>query len=78
MADPQIGRSRIPELLKKKGKEQKDLAIYLDVSEPYLSEVINGRKKFSVFKMKKCADYFGVHMDELNEWLYPEGYDERR
>lgn len=71
MADPRIGRSRIPELLKIKGKEQVDLAIILEVSEPYLSQVISGKRKLSVTKMKKCADYFGVRMDDLNEWIYP-------
>ncbi len=78
MADPKIGRSRIPELLHAIGKEQVDLAIHLNISEPYLSQVIHGKRRFSVVKMKKASDFFGVHMDELNEWIYPPGYDKRK
>lgn len=66
---PRIGRSRLPELLENSGKTQYNLAEHLDVSESYISQVINGKKKLSVIKMKLAADFFGCHMDDLAEWI---------
>jgi transcriptional regulator with XRE-family HTH domain len=68
-----VGRSRLPELLKKVGKTQAGLADHLDVSESYISQVIKGTSKLSVIKMKMTADFLGCHMDDLNEWIYTEG-----
>lgn len=66
MADPKIGRSRIPELLAKIGKQQYHLAEHLGVSEPFLSQVISGKRQLSVVKRKKAADYLGCTSDDLN------------
>lgn len=64
-----IGRSRLPELLHKSGKTQSDLAAYLNVSEPYISQVIKGTSKLSAIKMKMTAEFLHCHMDDLYEWI---------
>jgi transcriptional regulator with XRE-family HTH domain len=68
MADPRMGKSRIPELLHKIGKSQVDLADHLDVTEGYISQVISGKSKLSVINMKKTALFLKCKMDDLNEW----------
>jgi transcriptional regulator with XRE-family HTH domain len=73
LADPRIGRSRLPELLAKTGKTQVDLADHLDVSESFISQVVKGKTKLSVAKMKKTADYLNCNMDDLYEWDYSPG-----
>lgn len=70
MADPRIGRSRLPELLAQSGKTQAALADRLKVTESFISQVIAGKSKLSVIKMKITADFLGVAMDDLNEWIY--------
>lgn len=70
MADPRIGRSRLPELLAQTGKTQAALADHLKVTESFISQVIAGKSKFSVVKMKMAANFLGTTMDELNEWIY--------
>lgn len=68
MADPKIRRSRIPELLTKKGKSQVDLANHLEVSESHISQVIHLKKNLSLPKLKKTANFLGCIIDELVEW----------
>lgn len=73
MADPIIGRSRLPELLAKSGKTQADLADHLEVTEAFISMVIRGKSKLSVTKMKKTANFLNCTMDDLYEWVYDPG-----
>lgn len=69
MPEIRMGKSRIPELLNKRGKKQADLADYLGVTEGYISQVISGKSKLSVINRKKVAMFFGVSSDDLNEWV---------
>lgn len=70
MADPRIGRSRLPEWFERTGTKQVDLARHLGVSESYISQVIKLKAKLSVEKMKKTADFFDCAMDDLVVWEY--------
>jgi transcriptional regulator with XRE-family HTH domain len=63
-------RSRLPEWFKRTRKKQVDLARYLKVSEPYISQVCNNQEKLSVENMKLTADFFGCQMEDLAEWIY--------
>jgi transcriptional regulator with XRE-family HTH domain len=63
-----LGRSRLLEHLKRKGKSQIDLALFLDVSEPYISRVIKGEVHLSVLNMRKTAKYLKCKMDDLIDW----------
>ena len=53
----------VKELRKKKGIQQKELAIEIGVSRPTVSEWESGKKDPSGERLKRLAQYFGV--DEL-------------
>lgn len=59
------GSSRIPELLEKQGKKQVDLALYLGVSEAFISSVIAGKKKFSYERARNAAKFLKCRMEDL-------------
>jgi len=63
-----IGRCRLPELLSQTNRTQADLAKHLGVTESFISQVIKGKVKLSVIKMKITADYLNCYMDDLYEW----------
>lgn len=63
-----VGRSRLPELLKRKGMTQAEFARRMNKTESYVSQIVNGKSKFSVTSLKKAAIILGVSMDELYEW----------
>ncbi len=63
-----LGRSRVNEFLKKRGYSQLDLALHLNVTEGYISQVCNSTANLSVFKMKKTARFLGCKMDDLIDW----------
>ena len=63
-----MGRSRLPELLRREGKTQAQLADYLGVSEPYISHVISGKRALSVINRKRTAFFLNCTSDDLNEW----------
>ncbi len=65
---PPLGRSRLLEHLSKRGKSQVDLALHLNVSESYISRVINGKVNLSVLNMRKTAKYLHCPMDDLIDW----------
>lgn len=65
----QFGRSRLPELLHRKGMYPVDLASLTGVSESLISQVINGKSKFSVLTAKRVADILGCKVDDLWEWI---------
>ncbi len=68
-----FGRSRLPELLAQTNRTQADLAKHLGVTESYISQVIKGKSKLSVLKMKMAADYLNCNMDDLFEWEWETG-----
>lgn len=53
----------VKELRKKKGIQQKELAISIGVSRPIVSEWESGKKDPSGERLRKLAEFFGV--DEL-------------
>lgn len=57
--------NRIRELREKAGKQQKELAIDLGVSQPTVSDWESGRKIPSAKSTSKIADYFQVPIDYL-------------
>lgn len=68
MASPWLGRSRLPEHLARVGKLQVDLALHLNVSEPYMSRVCNSEANLSVYNMRKTAKFLKCKMDDLVDW----------
>lgn len=66
---PPIGRSRLPEWFYLTGKKQVDLALYLKVSETFISLVCSNKKELSVYNLRKTALFFGCSMDELVDWV---------
>lgn len=68
MANPKMGRSRLPEHLKRAGLTQADFARRLDVSESYVSRVIAGKKKLSYERAKMAANILHCSMEDLYEW----------
>ncbi|WP_442951558.1 helix-turn-helix transcriptional regulator [Paenibacillus sp. GYB004] len=69
MPEVRMGRSKVPELLIKRGKTQVELAEFLGVSEGFVSQVCRGKSNLSPLTMKKAAYYLGVRMDDLNDWF---------
>jgi transcriptional regulator with XRE-family HTH domain len=67
---PQIGRSRLPELLKQKRTSQSEFARRIDVSESFVSQIIRREADFSILTGKRAADFFGCTIDDLYEWIY--------
>lgn len=55
----------IKQLLKQKGINQKHLAIDLGLSQPTISDWINGKKEPTPENLKKLSDYFHVSVDEI-------------
>ena len=53
----------VKELRKKRGIQQKELAIYVGVAQPTVSEWESGKKDPSGERLRKLAEFFGV--DEL-------------
>lgn len=64
-----IGRSRLPELLRKRRMSQTELARRIGVSDSYISQIINGTSKFSLIKAKMAADVLDCYIDDLYEWI---------
>lgn len=54
-------------LLKKNGKTQADLVVYLGITALTVSDWCNAKKYPRVDKVQKLADYFGVFKSELTE-----------
>lgn len=63
-----IGRSRLPELMGT--MPQRELARRLEVTDGFISEVISGKKKFSLELARNAADILGVSIEELYEWKH--------
>lgn len=55
----------IKQLLKQRGILQKQLALDLGVSQPTISDWINGKKEPTQENLKRLAEYFGVGQDEI-------------
>lgn len=69
MADPIYGKSRLPELLKKRRMSQAEFSRRLDVSEAYVTQIIKGKMRFSLIKAKSAANILKCSIEDLYEWL---------
>lgn len=63
----QIGRSRLPILLKAKRLSQAEFARLLGISEAFVSQVIKGVRYFSYPMAAHAALILGCTMEELHE-----------
>lgn len=61
----EISIKRISALLAMNDVRQKDLASLLCVSEPTVSQKMNGSVSFTLRDMSRIADYFDVSLDYL-------------
>ncbi|WP_412679085.1 helix-turn-helix transcriptional regulator [Brevibacillus borstelensis] len=68
-----FGRCRLPELLKATRMSQTEFAKRLEVSDSFVSRVISGEKKLSLLKAREAALILGCHVDDLYEWIGPNG-----
>lgn len=66
-----VRRSRIPELLRRKGekKKQVDLAKHLDVTPGYVTQIIKLQTIPSVAMLHKIAQYLDCSIDDLYDWI---------
>ncbi|WP_438446828.1 helix-turn-helix transcriptional regulator [Gorillibacterium sp. sgz5001074] len=62
-----IRRSRLPLLLKKAKRTQLDLALFLGVSQPFISQVSNNKEVFSYEMAANAALFLGCSMEDLYE-----------
>lgn len=67
MADP-LGRSRIPEILLRRGKSRTDLADHLEVTIGYISNVCTNKETLSVLNTKRTSEFLDCYMDDLTDW----------
>lgn len=63
-----MGRSRLPELLKQTKMNQAEFARRINVSEPFVTRIINGEKKLSLLKAKEASMVLDCYIDDLYEW----------
>ncbi len=68
MALHKPGRSRLPELLKRKRLKPIDLARFLSVSPSFISQVISGKRFFSYEIAGKASQILECSMEDLHEW----------
>ena len=56
---------RLKKLRKKEKLTQKDIATFLNISQPAYQQFESGKKKMNLETMEKLADYFNVSIDYL-------------
>lgn len=64
----QAGRSRLSEHLASKRISQAEFARRLNISEGFVSQVINGKRTFSYEMAMNAAMILGCDMEALHEW----------
>lgn len=70
MAEPHMGRSRLPELFLLRGINQAEFSRRLGVSQSFISKVISREKTFSLERAKKASDILNCKIEDLHEWEY--------
>lgn len=63
-----IGRSLLPQRLKEAGKTQLDLAKYLGVSQPIISEYANTKRIMSLETATNVSRFLGCGTYDLYTW----------
>lgn len=63
-----VGRSRLPELLARRGISQAEFSRRLGVTESFISQVIKGKKQFSYEMAKNASMILWCAMDDLHVW----------
>ncbi|WP_436241486.1 helix-turn-helix transcriptional regulator [Paenibacillus sp. LjRoot56] len=48
---------------------QAEFARRIDVSEPYVSQIIKGKTTFSLLKAKHAADVLNCNIEDLYVWI---------
>lgn len=69
------GRCLLPQILKRAGLTQAELADRAGMSESTISHYVSKRRIMSLENAKNIADVLGVTIDELYQW---EGISRRR
>lgn len=64
-----FGRSRLPELLKRKSMTQAEFARRMGKTESYVSQIIRGDTRFSLLSARKASQILDCHIDDLYEWI---------
>jgi transcriptional regulator with XRE-family HTH domain len=64
----QYGRSRLPKLLHSKSLSQADFARKIQISEAYLSQIISGKRRFTLIVAINAALILKVSVNDLYEW----------
>ena len=56
---------RLREVRKQNGEQQKDLADFLQITTPQISDMENGKTATTMARLCKLCDYFNVSADYL-------------
>lgn len=67
---PKVGRSHVPQLLRRLKMKQTDFAKSMGMSDSMITQIINGDRNFSLVRAKQAADILECSIDDLNEWIY--------
>jgi len=65
---PPYGRSRLHEHFARTKSKQVDLAVFLGMSESFVSQVANNQANFSLIQFKNTAIFFNCGMEDLIFW----------
>lgn len=58
--------NRLAAAIKLAGKSQREVAEALEINEPHLSNICNGRvENITLPTLRKFADYFGCYIEDL-------------
>ena len=56
---------KLTALMEERGITRRELAEAIGVRNYTLSKWLNGQRQITVYALKRCAQYFGVTMDEI-------------
>lgn len=65
---PPYGRSRLHEHFARTKSKQVELALFLNKSEGFVSQVANNRANFSLIEFKNTSIFFNCEMEDLIYW----------
>jgi transcriptional regulator with XRE-family HTH domain len=64
-----FGKSRLPELLAARHMSQAEFARKIEISEPFVSQIISGTARLSLLKARRAAKVLKCNIDDLYEWI---------
>jgi transcriptional regulator with XRE-family HTH domain len=68
VADPRIGRSRLPEWIKAKGWTQAEFSRRMKMSNVMTTKIINGDRVFSLTRARQASKLLGCTIEDLYDW----------